>query len=109
MLEPLRLSQLTVALDARLIGEDAVFSAVSTDSRAIGPGQLFIALSGPRFDGHDYLAEVAPKEAGAVLVAREVADATLPNCLVGATRHDIGPFGQLNRGNVTDPVAARRG
>ncbi|WP_228492569.1 Mur ligase domain-containing protein, partial [Pseudomonas aeruginosa] len=63
MLEPLRLSQLTVALDARLIGEDAVFSAVSTDSRAIGPGQLFIALSGPRFDGHDYLAEVAAKGA----------------------------------------------
>ncbi|MGV8268637.1 hypothetical protein ACV334_39695, partial [Pseudomonas aeruginosa] len=44
MLEPLRLSQLTVALDARLIGEDAGFSAVSTISRPIAPGQLFIAL-----------------------------------------------------------------
>ncbi len=74
MLEPLRLSQLTVALDARLIGEDAVFSAVSTDSRAIGPGQLFIALSGPRFDGHDYLSEVAAKGAESEQRPRRTAD-----------------------------------
>lgn len=90
--EPLRLSQLTVALDARLIGEDAVFSAVSTDSRAIGPGQLFIALSGPRFDGHDYLAEVAAKGAVAALVEREVADAPLPQLLVRDTRAALGDW-----------------
>ncbi|MDO7919736.1 Mur ligase domain-containing protein, partial [Pseudomonas aeruginosa] len=97
MLEPLRLSQLTVALDARLIGKDAVFSAVSTDSRAIGPGQLFIALSGPRFDGHDYLAEVAAKGAVAALVEREVADAPLPQLLVRDTRAAWGDWARVNR------------
>lgn len=109
MLEPLRLGQLTVALDARLIGEDAVFSAVSTDSRAIGPGQLFIALSGPRFDGHDYLAEVAAKGAVAALVEREVADAPLPQLLVRDTRAALGRLGALNRRKFTGPLAAMTG
>ena len=55
MLKALKLSELTNALDARLISADASFDGVSIDSRAIQPGQLFIALTGPRFDGHDYL------------------------------------------------------
>ena len=72
MLEAMRLSELQLPLSGRLVGADASFSAVSTDSRAIQPGQLFIALTGPRFDGHAYLAEVAAKGAVAALVAREV-------------------------------------
>jgi UDP-N-acetylmuramoyl-tripeptide--D-alanyl-D-alanine ligase len=40
------------------------FDSVSTDSRAIAPGQLFIALSGERFDGHEYLA--GARQCGAV-------------------------------------------
>jgi UDP-N-acetylmuramoyl-tripeptide--D-alanyl-D-alanine ligase len=75
MLKALRLSEVAVALDARLIGRDCAFEAVSSDSRAIRPGQLFVALSGPRFDGHDYLAEVAAKGAVAALVEREVSGA----------------------------------
>ena len=59
MLEAMRLSELQLPLSGRLVGADASFSVVSTDSRAIQPGQLFIALTGPRFDGHAYLAEVA--------------------------------------------------
>ena len=61
MLKPLLLSEIAAALAGRLLGADAQFSAVSTDSRKIASGQLFIALSGPNFDGHDYLAEVASK------------------------------------------------
>ena len=54
MLKALRLSEVAGALNARVVGEDRAFAAVSTDSRSIVPGQLFVALSGPRFDGHDY-------------------------------------------------------
>ncbi|OYW90122.1 MAG: hypothetical protein B7Z23_10570, partial [Pseudomonadales bacterium 32-61-5] len=79
MLEALRLSQLVAPLSAELIGHDVAFVAVSTDSRAINQGQLFIALSGPRFDGHAYLAEVAAKGAVAALVERHVADVALPH------------------------------
>ena len=68
MLKALKLSELTGALNARLVSADASFDGVSIDSRAIKPGQLFIALAGPRFDGHDYLNDVAAKGAVAALV-----------------------------------------
>ncbi|MGH8410467.1 MAG: UDP-N-acetylmuramoyl-tripeptide--D-alanyl-D-alanine ligase, partial [Pseudomonas sp.] len=109
MLKALKLSELTGALNGRLIAADASFDGVSIDSRAIKPGQLFIALAGPRFDGHDYLNEVAAKGAVAALVEREVADSTLPQLLVSDTRQALGQLGALNRAAFTQPVAAITG
>ncbi|WP_262140149.1 UDP-N-acetylmuramoyl-tripeptide--D-alanyl-D-alanine ligase [Pseudomonas sp. Marseille-Q5117] len=109
MLKALTLSALTNALEARLIGADASFDGVSIDSRAIQPGQLFIALTGPRFDGHDYLNDVAGKGAVAALVEREVADSALPQLLVKDTRQALGQLGALNRAAFTQPVAAVTG
>lgn len=109
MLKALTLSELTNALDARLISADASFDGVSIDSRGIKPGQLFIALTGPRFDGHDYLNDVAGKGAVAALVEREVADSTLPQLLVKDTRQALGQLGALNRAAFTQPVAAVTG
>lgn len=109
MLKALRLSELTGALNARLVSADASFDGVSIDSRAIKPGQLFIALAGPRFDGHDYLNEVAAKGAVAALVEREVADSTLPQLLVSDTRQALGQLGALNRAAYTHPVVAITG
>ncbi|WP_323167311.1 UDP-N-acetylmuramoyl-tripeptide--D-alanyl-D-alanine ligase [Pseudomonas atacamensis] len=109
MLKALTLSELTNALEARLIGADASFEVVSIDSRAIQPGQLFIALTGPRFDGHDYLNDVAGKGAVAALVEREVADSALPQLLVKDTRQALGQLGALNRAAFTQPVAAVTG
>ncbi|WP_085724066.1 UDP-N-acetylmuramoyl-tripeptide--D-alanyl-D-alanine ligase [Pseudomonas sp. R37(2017)] len=109
MLEALKLSELTSVLNGRLIGTDASFDGVSIDSRAIKPGQLFIALAGPRFDGHDYLNDVAAKGAVAALVEREVADSTLPQLLVNDTRQALGQLGALNRKAFTHQVAAVTG
>nr|WP_298135622.1 UDP-N-acetylmuramoyl-tripeptide--D-alanyl-D-alanine ligase [uncultured Pseudomonas sp.] len=109
MLKALRLSEVCAPLNARLIGEDRTFDAVGTDSRAIQPGQLFIALSGPRFDGHDYLAEVAARGAVAALVEREVADVALPQLLVGDTRLALGQLGALNRQAFGGPLVAITG
>ncbi len=109
MLNALRLSELLVALDARLVGADALFSAVSTDSRKIEPGQLFIALSGPNFDGHDYLAAVAVKGAVAALVEREVAGVELPQLVVADTRVALGQLGAINRQAYQGPLAAVTG
>ncbi|WP_236168912.1 UDP-N-acetylmuramoyl-tripeptide--D-alanyl-D-alanine ligase [Pseudomonas atacamensis] len=109
MLKALSLSELTNVLEARLIGADASFDGVSIDSRAIQPGQLFIALTGPRFDGHDYLNDVAGKGAVAALVEREVADSALPQLLVKDTRQALGQLGALNRAAFTQPVAAVTG
>ena len=109
MLKTLRLSELLAALDGRLVGADAQFSAVATDSRKIQPGQLFIALSGPNFDGHDYLAAVAAQGAVAALVAREVPGVELPQLVVADTRVALGQLGALNRQAYQGPLAAVTG
>ncbi|WP_262219329.1 Mur ligase domain-containing protein, partial [Escherichia coli] len=79
------------------------------DSRTIAAGQLFVALTGPRLDGHDYLADVAVKGAVAALVEREVANAALPQLLVADTRLALGQLGALNRQAFTGPLAAVTG
>ncbi|PWB33779.1 UDP-N-acetylmuramoyl-tripeptide--D-alanyl-D-alanine ligase [Pseudomonas sp. SDI] len=109
MLKPLTLSQLSSALRGTLVGADATFTGVSIDSRAIVAGQLFVALAGPRFDGHDYLNEVAGKGAVAALVEREVPNSTLPQLVVADCRLALGQLGALNRAGFSQPVAAITG
>lgn len=58
------LSRLAQAIGAELVGSDAEFSRVSTDTRTIQPGDFFVALQGENFDGHAYLTQAT--EAGAV-------------------------------------------
>ena len=110
MLKPLSFSELLLALDARRVGEDARFNGVSIDSRAINPGQLFVALTGPRFDGHDYLDQVAAKGAVGALVEREIPGSALPQLIVGDTRKALAQLGAMNRNAFIDkPVAAITG
>ncbi|MHB0766784.1 UDP-N-acetylmuramoyl-tripeptide--D-alanyl-D-alanine ligase [Stutzerimonas sp. NM35] len=109
MLEALRLSELVAPLSAELTDDDVAFAAVSTDSRVIEPGQLFIALSGPRFDGHAYLAEVAAKGAVAALVERPVAEVALPQLVVADSRIALGQLGALNRAAFAGPLVAITG
>lgn len=109
MLDAMTLSQLADTLHGRVPGDDARFDGVSIDSRAIAAGDLFVALAGPRFDGHEYLDDVAAKGAVAALVQREVPGSTLPQLVVADTRLALGQLGALNRAAFTRPVAAITG
>jgi UDP-N-acetylmuramoyl-tripeptide--D-alanyl-D-alanine ligase len=110
MFEPMTFSDLTTPLDARAVNGDCRFDGVSTDSRAIQPGQLFVALTGPRFDGHEYLEQVAAKGAVGALVEREVPDVALPQLVVLDTRKALAQLGAMNRNAFVDrPVAAITG
>jgi UDP-N-acetylmuramoyl-tripeptide--D-alanyl-D-alanine ligase len=109
MFKALRLSEVVNALNGCLVGADATFSAVSTDSRAIQPGQLFIALTGPRFDGHSYLQEVTQKGAVAALVERETVGVSIPQLVVADTRQALGQLAALNRRAYTGPLAVITG
>ena len=51
-----------------LLNPDCSFSKVSIDSRKFADGDLFIALCGDRFDGHEFLGEIVTKAAGLVLI-----------------------------------------
>jgi UDP-N-acetylmuramoyl-tripeptide--D-alanyl-D-alanine ligase len=109
MLKPLALSEVLPPLNGRLQGGDCHFDGVSIDSRAIQAGQLFVALSGPRFDGHDYLNDVADKGAVAALVERAVADSDLPQIIVADSRVALGQLAALNRAAFDKPLAAITG
>lgn len=76
----MRLSELAAWAGGELKGADAAVAAVGTDSRTLNPGELFVALRGERFDGHDFAARCAARAAGA-LVAREL-DLACPQIVV---------------------------
>ena len=67
------LSQIAAWSGGRLIGGNpgATVTTISSDSRALGPGDLFVAIRGERFDGHEYLAEVARLGAVGAIVEKE--------------------------------------
>ncbi len=109
MLDAMTLSQLAGTLHGHVVGDDARFHGVSIDSRAITAGDLFVALAGPRFDGHDYLNDVAAKGAVAALVQCAVPGSTLPQLVVADTRLALGQLGALNRAAFSRPVAAITG
>src|SRR6266545_1119888 len=71
----------------------ATIARVCTDSRQVQPGDLFIALAGEKFDGHDYLDEVAEKGAAAVVVQRTKLQK--PGCAVVVVEHTRQALGQL--------------
>jgi UDP-N-acetylmuramoyl-tripeptide--D-alanyl-D-alanine ligase len=77
----LRLGEAALWTRGRLVGADAVISAVITDSRRVEPGALFVALQGERADGHDFVAAAATCGAAGALVSRRV-DCSLPQIVV---------------------------
>lgn len=84
-----RLAALCTPLQAELIGGDVEFSSVSTDTRSLAPGDLFVALKGPNFDGHDYLETARESGAAAVMVSRPP-PVGLSGLLVKDTRVGLG-------------------
>ena len=65
------LSRIAQWTGGELVGDDVQISAVVTDTRAMRPGCLFVALKGERFDAHDFLARAAEEGAVAALVDRD--------------------------------------
>lgn len=82
---------------------------VSTDTRRIGEGELFVALVGENFDAHDYLDQAASRGACAALGAHRVADAGLTQLVVGDTRVALTRIGAAWRSRFSLPVVAVAG
>lgn len=106
----LRLAEAAQAVSGRVIGADVAFSAVSSDSRAIQPGDLFVALRGERFDGHDFVADCLERGAVAALVdSKWLAGAASPLLVVEDTRLAMGTLASCWRDKFSIPVAAVTG
>ncbi len=68
------LKQIASVLNVKYSGADVGFSGVSIDSRTLVAKNLFVALKGPNFDGHDYIDKALKKGATAALVSKKTAD-----------------------------------
>ena len=98
------LSEAAIAADARLIGTDARLSGVSTDSRSLAKEDLFVAIRGEHFDGHDFLEAARKRGAAGAMVDRHYAGpAPLPLLVVDETRRGLGRLGARWRERF-DPV-----
>lgn len=83
----------------------AEVGGVSIDSRAVRPGELFIAIKGERFDGHSFLGEAAKAGAAGVVVSRaESVPGTGAVILVSDTRTALGDLARFYRSTL--PVRA---
>lgn len=102
------LNQLASVLKGTLQGRDVTIDAVTTDTRKIAPGSLFVALKGERFDAHDFADKAKASEAGALLVSRQL-DIDLPQLIVNDTRRAFGELAAWVRQQVPTRVVALTG
>lgn len=96
------------ALNAPLIGSDAIFKGVSTDTRSLQADYLFVALRGPNFDGHHFLANAIDIGATGALLDHKV-DTVLPYIQVPDTIRALGVLASFWRQQFQIPVIAITG
>ena len=106
----MQLAEAAAALGARTSGGDMLFTGLSTDSRSIRAGDLFVALRGERFDGHDFLKAAAAAGAVAAMVdAAYRGEYPLPALVVGDTRRSLGDLARYWRARFAPTLIAITG
>ncbi len=99
----MRVGEAAAALGVRAAGDDVVFRGVSTDSRTIPRGALFVAVRGPRFDGHDFVGGARSRGAAAALVER-VPGVSIPFVLVRDSVRALAELASAWRNRFRDLV-----
>lgn len=89
-------------------GPNLALTTVSTDSRQLAPGALFVALTGENFDGHNFISAARERGASAAVVNRKVRD-PLPQLCVPDTRLALGQLAAARRAAFTQPLIALTG
>lgn len=84
-------------------------SGISTDSRNIAPGALFIPLRGERFDGHDYLSQAVKNGAAACLSEEVIEGLSVPVVRVTSTLRALGDLAAAYRLKLQGPLIAITG
>ena len=80
--------------DGRLVGADCAVTGISIDTRSLQPGDAFIALHGPNFDGHNFVADARAKGASCIIAEKGDAPGTI---LVADTLRALQDLGQGSR------------
>ncbi len=106
------LAQIAQVTDGQLLNcPDAALMVknISTDTRTVSAGSLFLALQGERFDAHDFAAQAADKDAVAIVVSRPLPDVSLPQILVADTRIALGQIAAWVRNQLDLQIVAITG
>ncbi|KKO49047.1 UDP-N-acetylmuramoyl-tripeptide--D-alanyl-D-alanine ligase [Arsukibacterium sp. MJ3] len=101
-------TEIATMVQGRLIGNDQPINTVSTDSRNIIAGGLFIALKGPNFDGSRFVEDVIAKGAVAVIVDTPL-DSTVSQIVVADTRVALGQLAAAIKARVQPKTIAVTG
>ncbi len=104
----LTLDEIAGVLEAQRLGGNTEFHAVSTDSRKITKGDLFVALKGKNFDAADFVSRAASDGAAAAMVERKV-ESVIPLLIVKDTRLALGKLASFWRSRFSIPVLAVTG
>jgi UDP-N-acetylmuramoyl-tripeptide--D-alanyl-D-alanine ligase len=96
------------ALDGKLVGDDHPYGPVSSDSRTLGYGALFVALRGPTFDGHEFVAAAAARGAIGAIVDRPTS-AALSQVIVADPLLALQQLAHLWRSQFSLPIVAVAG
>lgn len=103
-----RLSEIAQCARGQVLGEDRTFTSVSTDSRALKPGALFVALTGPNFDGHEFGAAAHERGAVGALVERPLST-DIPQIVVADPLAALSAFARAWRRQFHIPVVGVTG
>jgi UDP-N-acetylmuramoyl-tripeptide--D-alanyl-D-alanine ligase len=101
------LMEAVLATGGTAVGGNPRIEGVSTDTRTLASGELFIALKGENFDGHEFLDAAAERGAAAVMVSAEWAEGRtlgLPALVVADTRLALGALGAWWRSRFDIPL-----
>lgn len=101
------LNEIAAILSVNYAGDDIKVNGVSTDTRKISGGELFIALSGPNFDAHDFINVALDKGAVACLVERDCGVGR--QIVVSDTHRALGQLANVWRKKFLKPVIAITG
>jgi UDP-N-acetylmuramoyl-tripeptide--D-alanyl-D-alanine ligase len=101
-------SEVAAATGGEVRGPDVVVSGATIDSRAVRPGQMFVAVVGER-DGHDFAASAHAAGAPAVLVSRPGVGGGATEVVVDDTVRALAALGRLARRSLRGPVVGITG
>lgn len=107
MMSALRLSDIAIETGGELLG-DALVSGVSTDSRCVSAGDLFVALVGENFDGNGFVQKAVAGGAVAAIVT-DATEIDIPRIRVEDSRLALGLVARMNRRQFSGPLVALTG
>ncbi|WP_426369777.1 UDP-N-acetylmuramoyl-tripeptide--D-alanyl-D-alanine ligase [Pseudocolwellia sp. HL-MZ7] len=104
----LALSSIASAVDGQLVGADLSIDNITTDTRAINKGDLFLAFKGPNFDGHKFIEQAEKSGCSALIVDHQV-DSQLAQIIVKDTHKALGQIAAFVKKTVAPKAVAITG